>query len=95
MRVVWPTRGDPRLTLSVIITTLQVLGQVVLDFKVSIAQILVPFASALASEDERDSQGAEVIRSDLIPSRVDGEGPRNGTKRYRESSRAIRSWRQM
>ncbi|HVM04579.1 MAG TPA: RnfABCDGE type electron transport complex subunit D [Acidimicrobiales bacterium] len=39
--VVLPKRGDPRLKLSAVIMTLQVLGQTLLDFKVSIAQILV------------------------------------------------------
>ena len=39
--VVLPSRRDPRLKLSAVIITLQVLGQTVLDFKVSIAQILV------------------------------------------------------
>lgn len=39
--VVLPNRRDPRLKLSAIIITLQVLGQTVLDFKVSIAQILI------------------------------------------------------
>lgn len=39
--VVLPNRRDPRLHLSVVVMTLQVLGQTVLDFKVSIAQILV------------------------------------------------------
>ncbi len=39
--VVLPRRGDPRLKLSAVIMTLHVLGQTVLDFKVSIAQILV------------------------------------------------------
>ena len=43
--VVWPSRRDPRLKLSVIIVSLQVLGQTVLDFKVSIAQILVTIAA--------------------------------------------------
>ncbi|MGH9070643.1 MAG: hypothetical protein ACRDX8_05630 [Acidimicrobiales bacterium] len=38
---VWPTRSDPRLKLSVVITALQVLGQATLGFKVSIAQILI------------------------------------------------------
>ena len=42
--VVLPNRRDPRLKLSAIIVTLQVLGQTVLDFKVSIAQILVTIA---------------------------------------------------
>ena len=39
--VVLPNRRDPRLKLSAIIIALQVLGQTVLDFKVSIAQILI------------------------------------------------------
>ena len=39
--VILPRRGDPRLRLSAVIMTLHVLGQVFLEFKVSIAQILV------------------------------------------------------
>jgi Na+-translocating ferredoxin:NAD+ oxidoreductase RnfD subunit len=39
--VVLPSRSDPRLRVSAVITALQVLGQTVLGFKVSIAQILV------------------------------------------------------
>ncbi len=39
--VVLPDRRDPRLKLAAVIITLQVLGQTVLNFKVSIAQILV------------------------------------------------------
>ncbi len=39
--VILPSRHDPRLKLSVVIFALQILGQTVLDFKVSIAQILV------------------------------------------------------
>jgi hypothetical protein len=39
--VVLPSRRDPRLKLSAVIIALHVLGQTVLDFKVSIAQILV------------------------------------------------------
>ncbi len=39
--VILPRLGDPRLKLSAIIVTLQVLGQTVLEFKLSIAQILV------------------------------------------------------
>ena len=42
--VVLPSRRDPRLKLSVVIVTLQVLGQTVLGFKVTIAQILVTVA---------------------------------------------------
>ncbi|HWG74098.1 MAG TPA: hypothetical protein VG184_08590 [Acidimicrobiales bacterium] len=42
--VVLPTRGDPRLKLSAVIVTIQVLGQTLLGFKVSIAQILVSVA---------------------------------------------------
>ena len=43
--IVLPNRRDPRLKLSAIIVTLQVLGQTVLDFKVSIAQILITIAT--------------------------------------------------
>lgn len=39
--VVLPKRGDPRLRVSAVIISLQVLGQAALHFKVSIAQILV------------------------------------------------------
>ena len=39
--VVLPSRRDPRMRLSAVIITLQVLGQTVLGFKLSIAQILV------------------------------------------------------
>ncbi len=39
--VILPKLGDPRLKLSAVIVMLQVLGQTVLDFKLSIAQILV------------------------------------------------------
>ncbi|MBW3626075.1 MAG: RnfABCDGE type electron transport complex subunit D [Actinobacteria bacterium] len=42
--VVGPSRRDPRLWLSAVIMTLHVLGQTVLGFKVSIAQILVTIA---------------------------------------------------
>ncbi|MEX2289054.1 MAG: RnfABCDGE type electron transport complex subunit D [Mycobacteriales bacterium] len=39
--VVLPNRRDPRLKLSAVILTLHVLGQTLLDFKVSIAQIVI------------------------------------------------------
>ena len=39
--VILPKLNDPRLKLSAVIVTLQILGQTVLDFKLSIAQILV------------------------------------------------------
>jgi hypothetical protein len=42
--VILPHRGDPRLRLSIVIIALQALGQTVLGFKVSIAQILVSIA---------------------------------------------------
>ena len=42
--VVLPNRRDPRLKLSTVVITLHVLGQTLLDFKVSIAQILVSMA---------------------------------------------------
>jgi Na+-translocating ferredoxin:NAD+ oxidoreductase RnfD subunit len=44
VRVVGPSRRDPRLWLSAVIMTVHVLGQTVLGFKVSIAQILVTVA---------------------------------------------------
>lgn len=44
VRVVLPSRSDPRLRLGAIILSLQVLGQVGLGFKVSIAQIVVTIA---------------------------------------------------
>lgn len=46
--VVLPNRRDPRLKLSAIIVTLQVLGQTVLGFKVSVAQILITIATCAA-----------------------------------------------
>jgi Na+-translocating ferredoxin:NAD+ oxidoreductase RnfD subunit len=42
--VVLPSRRDPRLKLSAVVMTLHVLGQTLLDFKVSIAQILISMA---------------------------------------------------
>ncbi len=42
--VVLPNRRDPRLKLSAVVMTLHVLGQTVLDFKISIAQILISMA---------------------------------------------------
>jgi hypothetical protein len=48
--VVLPTRGDPRLRLSAVIIALQVLGQTVLGFKLSISQILVTVAFAALIE---------------------------------------------
>jgi Na+-translocating ferredoxin:NAD+ oxidoreductase RnfD subunit len=42
--VVLPNRRDPRLKLSAVVITLHVLGQTLLDFKVSIAQILISMA---------------------------------------------------
>jgi len=48
--VVLPRRDDPRLKLSAVIMTLHVLGQTVLGFKVSIAQIIVSIAVCAAVE---------------------------------------------
>ena len=42
--VILPNRRDPRLKLSAVVITIHVLGQTVLDFKVSIAQILISMA---------------------------------------------------
>ncbi len=39
--VILPSRRDPRLRLAAVLLTVQVLGQTILDFKLSIAQILV------------------------------------------------------
>jgi len=41
VRLALPDRGDPRLRLAVVIISLQVLGQTLLHFKLSLAQILV------------------------------------------------------
>src|SRR5579859_7462893 len=46
LRVVLPSIRDPRLHLSAVILTLQVLGQTVLGFRLSLAQILVSLAVA-------------------------------------------------
>lgn len=48
--VVLPKRSDPRLRLSAVIITLQVLGQTVLGFKLSIAQILVTIGVCAVTE---------------------------------------------
>ena len=48
--VVLPNRRDPRLKLSAVIMTLHVLGQTVLGFKVSIAQIAISIAVCAAAE---------------------------------------------
>lgn len=48
--VVLPTRRDPRLKLSVVIMTLHVLGQTLLGFKVTIAQILITMVFCGAAE---------------------------------------------
>lgn len=50
IRVVLPSRQDPRLRLSAVIIALQILGQTVLGFKVSIAQILVSVGVAAVIE---------------------------------------------
>ncbi|HET9052192.1 MAG TPA: RnfABCDGE type electron transport complex subunit D [Candidatus Dormibacteraeota bacterium] len=59
--VLWPNRSDPRVKLFVIIVALQVLGQTVLNFKVSIAQILVTMGVCLALE-----LGVFFFRDNLI-----------------------------
>jgi hypothetical protein len=48
--VVLPRAGDPRLRLAAVLLTVQVLGQTVLDFKLSIAQILVSLGVAALLE---------------------------------------------
>lgn len=48
--VVLPTLRDPRMHLASVIFTVQILGQTVLDFELSIAQILVSLGTAAALE---------------------------------------------
>jgi hypothetical protein len=48
--VVLPRRGDPRLRVAGVIVSLQVLGQVALGFKVSVAQILVTIGACAVLE---------------------------------------------
>jgi Na+-translocating ferredoxin:NAD+ oxidoreductase RnfD subunit len=48
--VVLPKLSDPRLHLAAVITTLQVLGQVAFDFRLSIAQILIALLTCAALE---------------------------------------------
>ncbi|MBI2704259.1 MAG: RnfABCDGE type electron transport complex subunit D [Actinobacteria bacterium] len=48
--VILPTRRDPRLHLAAVIISLQVLGQTVLGFELSIAQILVALATCAVLE---------------------------------------------
>ena len=43
--VLLPKASDPRMHLALVTTTLQVLGQVVFDFELSIAQILISIAT--------------------------------------------------
>ena len=59
--VILPTRSDPRVKLFLIIVALQVLGQTVLDFKVSVAQILVTMGACLLLE-----LGVFIFRDNLI-----------------------------
>ena len=46
----FPSLSDPRLHLALVITTVQVLGQTVLDFELSIAQILVSLTTSAVIE---------------------------------------------
>jgi Na+-translocating ferredoxin:NAD+ oxidoreductase RnfD subunit len=48
--VVLPKLSDPRLHLAAVITSLQILGQTVLDFRVSIAQILIALGTCAVLE---------------------------------------------
>ncbi len=59
--VVLPSRRDPRLKLSAIIITLHVLGQTVLGFKVSIAQILVTMAVCGLIEAVVTYRGSRIL----------------------------------
>ncbi len=48
--VLLPTVRDPRLQLAAVIVTLQVLGQTVFDFNLSIAQILISLVTCAVLE---------------------------------------------
>lgn len=50
IQVMVPSRRDPRLRLAAVIITLQILGQTVLGFKVSVAQILVTIGTCAVIE---------------------------------------------
>ena len=58
--VLLPTLRDPRLHLAAVIVSLQVLGQVAFQFRLSIAQILVSLSPAPRSRS-RSRSGASVI----------------------------------
>jgi hypothetical protein len=58
--VLLPTLRDPRLQLAAVIVSLQVLGQVAFDFRLSIAQILVSLVTCACSRSGSLS-GSSVI----------------------------------
>ena len=72
--VLLPSLKDPRLHVAAVIFTLQILGQTVLGFRVSIAQILVCLVSAALieflvgffSDGEADLSGAAAKRPQLV-----------------------------
>ena len=60
--VLLPTLSDPRLHLAAVILSLQVLGQVAFDFKVSIAQILISLGDLRGDRESGSrSSGQHVI----------------------------------
>lgn len=61
IRVVLPNRRDPRLKLSAVVITLHVLGQTLLDFKVSVAQILISMAVCGLIEGVITFRGTRVL----------------------------------
>ena len=55
-RVALPRRGDPRLAVAAVIISVQILGQTVLGFNLSIAQILISIG--VAGFKARKNRGA-------------------------------------
>ena len=59
--VIGPSLADPRLRVAAVIVSIQLLGQVVLGFEISIAQILIALATAIVIE-----VGVTMARSKVI-----------------------------
>src|SRR5437763_10622960 len=54
--VLLPSLRDPRLHVAAVLLTLQLLGQTVLDFRLSIAQILICLAVGALIEDRKSTR---------------------------------------
>jgi len=66
--VLLPTLRDPRLHLAGVIITLQVLGQVAFDFKLSIAQILVSLLTCAVRSTRTSPDARSQLRASRRPS---------------------------